>query len=138
MNIWGPICWLVDPITEDQHRDAQTAHARRLGFTDADALSDAQHAGNRAADGDEMAALAMRYIDRDRARVAQSRRASKGSRKGKWDHLRDEAMGIGAEIRAARADLSVSAIADLVQVRLSDDHNKLPDKRTVERWLKKV
>ncbi|MGX9350094.1 hypothetical protein ACS3QZ_02735 [Shimia sp. W99] len=136
--VWGPVSWLVDPPDQETVDHLIAEHAHQLWFADVSAYWDAVQAGNRAVDGDDMAALAIHYIERDRARVAQSRAAAGSVRRGKWDAVRGEALDLAVKITARRRDLTLSAVADLVLVRLSDDHDELPDKRTVLRWMKKV
>ncbi len=136
--IWGDVCWLVEPITQALHDTAMREAARQLGFADADALAEAQLAGNLAADGDVLAALAMRYIRRETTRVAQSRSAASAPRRGKWDWVKPEALDHIERIRQSRPDLSASSLAVLVLDRLGQEHQELPDKRTVQRWLNKT
>ncbi|SFM11304.1 hypothetical protein [Shimia aestuarii] len=136
--VWGPVSWLVDPPDQETVDRLIAEHAHQLGFADVSAYWDAVQAGNLASEGDDMAALAMRYIRRDIARVAQSRAAAGSVRRGKWDAVRGEALDIAARIMARRSNLSESAVADLVLARLSEEHGDLPDKRTVIRWMKKV
>lgn len=113
-------------------------HARKLGFNDRHELDLAEYMASLARDNDETATVAFRYIERDRARRAAARAAAGAPRRGKWSALRDEALTVADEIRAARPGLSRSRLTDLVMDRLAGDHDKLPGRSTLMGWLKKV
>ncbi|RBW56816.1 hypothetical protein DS909_08920 [Phaeobacter gallaeciensis] len=136
LNLWGPVSWLVDPPDAETITRLRADHARDLGFDNTDALDEAEGIGNAATHGDPAALVARRYIRRDIARVAQSRRAAAVSRRSKWDAVKPEALAHIERIRASRSGLKTSSVADLVLDRLSRDHDKIPGRSTIIGWVK--
>ncbi|SMP35302.1 hypothetical protein [Shimia sagamensis] len=136
--VWGPVSWLIEPIDleSDWYKAAMEKRTYDLGFSDFSELAEAEHVSNRASDGDEMAAVAMPYIEWKRTRVMQARKAAGGKRRGKWDHVRGDALEIAKQVRAARPDLKASSVAGVVMDRLADEHAEIPARTTIMGWMK--